>query len=409
MKASFFGLASTGFSGITNIIVQLIAAILLPTEDFARFSLGATTVILIIGLSRMLVGQVDVIRGAREGDCKPISASYLMSIIVAVLGVILLAASLAARSQILSIIAVSIFISSAFIIQDNLRFRAFRQGRAGVALASDLVMFAGAVLGLLVILFIDAKEDYIVLTVWAISAVMGAGIGIHILKYYNITVLDGKAWFKENRDIIIPSAGEYLLIAGLPYMVNFLILFVGGAEALAGYRLIQLILAAVGNIAVGINSTAVPRLVNYNTTGAARKMRQKTSIGLSAIIIIITVCILVLPENFGLGLFGENWINMQPFIWVGAFHAWVNALGVTNMAVLRVLGLAVTSFWIRLVTVFIGLTLTLLAADHTGDPVLIAWGIAVPTIVAYCGRTVLISLKLRKLDHLNAGALLTDK
>lgn len=405
MKASFFGLASTGFSGVTNIIVQLIAAILLTTEDFALFSLGATTIILFIGLSRIMVGQVDVIRGTRQSDTRPTSAAYFVCLVVALTGALLMTLALILGGQILWVISLSIFISSIFILQDNLRFRSFREGSPGVALVSDLVMFAVSLLGLAFLFLFDLNQVYMVLALWAVSATAGAAVGIRILRYYTNTFLGGIVWFKANKDIIVPSAGEYALISGLPYMVNFLVLFVGGPEALAGYRLIQLILAGVGNIAVGLNATAVPRLVNADTTSAARRMRSWTGIALSIIIAIITFLIIVIPEVLGLSVFGDNWTYMQPFIWVGAFHAWFNALGVTNMAILLVLRLAVTSFWIRLATVLIGLVLTLLAAHQVGDPVLIAWGIAFPTIVAHCVRVALVSLELRKLDKANSGRL----
>lgn len=393
MRGAFFGIASTAVSGLTNVAIQLLAASLLGPEEFARFSIAATTAILGLGLGRALVAQVDMLRGSATSHVGAGEAALATCLGLGVAGAILTAAGDLTGGPTLTMIGLGACCAAVLVFQDSLRFRSFRLGRPHIALVSDLVVLIAAA----AILLPDRADLSASLTVglWAAATVLGGLIGAVWLRYRPWRVRVGADWLREHRDLVGPGVGEYVLQAGLPYTLNFVILAVGGAGAFAGYRLAQLIFAGLGNLASGLNAVMLPRLVDTRDPRLARRFARWEVAVLTVVTGLLAAVLAVIPPWVGSAIFGENWVAMTPFLVVCAIHGWVNALSIPNYSLIRLLGFAAFSFWIRLGSFAVTFLGAALAAG--AGPVAVAWVVAAPALAAWVVRVTRAELTLDRL------------
>jgi hypothetical protein len=395
-RNGLYGISSTALSGLSNLIVQLFVASGTDADRFGEFAIASSTVIFLLGLARAVIGQTDMLRGGRRADSRPIGTAYVIAFGTLVIGMALSAIGSLLSYDLVSTLGCSVAISSVFILQDSARFRCFRMQRSLLALVSDSVVFASAVGGLLLLDHLGAVADG-ALWIWGGATLAGFLTIVVPLKYYPRFAGDGsRGWLSEHRDLTIPSAGEYILQAGVPYALNWLVLAVGGFSALAGYRLIQLLFAGISNLAQGMNAVTLPQVVNaMDPVLAVRVLRQEA--------VIITIAsgaafaVLVgMPESAGLDLFGSSWQSLGLFLVPGSLHGLANALSVPIYSSLRLLGYARFSLVVRACSVLATLSLAALGAVLWEAPG-IAWGIALVASAAYIVRLLTTVASLRRL------------
>lgn len=401
IAGSFFGIGSTVFSGLANVVVQLLAAIVLTASEFGVFAISAATIIFVVGLARTVVGQTDLIRGRSSNDKGAATAAYAVAFILLGAGGVILAGSWIVGMRGVDTyyaVGVAVAVSAVFVVQDSLRFRAFRAGKPAVAFVSDVLMVITTFIGIVVMYLTETQSVWALVTAWTLGAAVGVSAAVGLLAYWPGRMSRGSKWLGSHRDLIIPVAGEFMLQSGFPYLVNFVILAVGGVDALAGYRLIQLLFAAVGNVSTGLNATLVPKLVNSRDPALAARQGRLQFIVATLIASVLVASVYWFPTPWGLAIFGGNWVEMQPFIWVGALHGWVNAIAISNYSLLRVLGFARFSFWVRLASTVLSMALVAFAV-WMGGAVAVAWALALPAIGAYLVRVLRASARLRSIQR----------
>lgn len=393
---SGFGVFSTAISGFSNVVVQIVAASALAVSQFALFSLAAATIILVLGASRAIIAQTDMLRGLSGRDNGSAAAATTASAICVVGGLPTLIAGLAFGATI-AVIGCGLLIAPVFIFQDALRFRAFRTRRARIAFGSDSASLVVSCAGLA----IAAPELTAgsALVCWGVGTAVGLVVGAVPLDFRPVSPRLGWAWLSDHRDLALPAAGEYSLQAALPYIVNFLMLALS-TEALAGYRLGQLLFAAVGNLAVGLDAVLLPSIVETRSPRRAINALGVSAVSLTLAGVALSALIVGLPSAVGLAALGTAWIAMQPFVLVCSVHALGNALAVPVVSLTRLLGLATYSFIVRVLTVVASVLATAFAVAQ-GDPVLVAWGLAIPAILAYGARATRVIARVIGLSKTN--------
>jgi O-antigen/teichoic acid export membrane protein len=383
MKNSLFAVASTVFSGVGNVLVQLVLAALLGTSDFGRFTLASSSIIFVLGAGRALIGQTDMLRGSAGPDLRPAGAAYVLSAVLALAGIVVALAGLTDSMGTTSLIGIAIAVSSIFVLQDASRFRAFRVRRAWVAATSDLLSLILVFGGLAIVSRIGMTATAAI-AIWSVATAVGFLVVVRPLSYFP-SPRAGVTWLIGNRDLVLPSAGEFVLQAGLPYLLNWVLVGLGGFGALAGYRLIQLLFAGVANIAQGINSASLPRIVDSRSPTLARRLAGIEVALLSTISLSVFLVLWLSPQSWGMAVFGNTWTQLGPFLVAGSIHGLVNALAVPNYSLLRLLGHARFSFVVRLWTVALSIGAVAVGVALIGPPGL-AWGMATVAAAAYCVR-----------------------
>lgn len=394
MRNGALGLLSTAVSGLSNVLVQLLVAALTTTIDFAEFTLVSTTILLMLGLGRSVLGQTDMIRGSASLDKGAVSAAYGFSATVFAVGALVGGLGLLLDVPLVSIVGYGVFLSSIFILQDALRFRSLRMSRAGVALFSDCIVLAVSLGG---ILLADAAGvlSELAATIWGAATFFGFLAAAAPLGYWGRPSFL-PLWIRQNRDVIRPMAAEYALQSALPYALNWILLAVGGYAALAGYRIIQLVFAAVSNFAQGINAAVLPGIVNRRSAEFAQRRTRAEGFLIASVAVLATVVILVTPPSAGAAIFGSAWLAVGAFAWPGAVHGAMNALAISSASVLRLVGLANYSLTVRFWTVALSLLLVSIGVFYFG-PVGAAWGMAIGAVAGFLARFVRSRLALAQL------------
>lgn len=392
MRRVLLSLGSTAVSGLSNVLVQLVAAAMLEESAFAQFSIVAATIIFFTGLARAVVGQTDMLRGKRDTHRGPIDGALSVALAAALIGAVVLFVGIFVENEIITLVGIASLAASAFILQDSLRFRGFRSGRPGTALVSDVVVL----ILVLVVMFLgrDIVQSVGLLTgIWTVATFAGFVVGAIALRAIPTRPLRGAHWLFRQRDLVLPATGEYLLQASLPYALNFLVLAVGGPAALGGYRLIQLFFGLLGNLASGINAATLPRTVESRDPLVARRLATIEFVVLTLLSVCLYCGVILVPIEFGELIFGATWLSMIPFILVGSIHGWINAIAVPNYSLLRLLGYANFSFFVRVASVLATLVGAAWATAE-GSAVGIAWALVIPALLAYVARVLVGSRSL---------------
>lgn len=391
MRNGLFGIASTGLSGLSNLVVQLFIAALLPAAEFGRFTLFSTTVLFVLGLGRAAIGQTDILRGRPGHDDAPAAAAYSAAGVLGLAGVACIPLVVLCSGTAAAYVAFAVAASAVFVLQDAVRFRAFRMRRAGVALVSDAVLLVLAVAGLLASRSAADPTPWVSAT-WAAATAI-AFLPAAILLRYRPTS-KGFAWLKTHRDLVVPSVGEYLLQAGLPYLVNWVVVAAGGLDALAGYRLIQLLFAAVANFALGLNSSLTPRVVDRGSVRYARRVFRYETAAVAGLSVLVLAAALLIPSEVGTAVFRHTWNLALLFLLPAGLHGALNALLVSNYTLLRLLGEATYSFHVRMWTATISALLVAVGVNGWGE-MGAAWALALGAAAAYVARLMRTLRRLR--------------
>ena len=278
--------------------------------------------------------------------------------------------------------------------QDCIRYRSFRERRAGVALLSDGVA-TGALIILVPVMLTLQPSPAAALAAWTVATGIGAIAGAIPLRYAPRGPRSGGGWVFENRDLVAPAVGEYAIQSALPYALNFVILGLGGLDALAGYRLAQLLFAVIANLATGLNNVTLPYVVEHRSPRTARRVAHAESLVIVLLGGIVLAALFAVPTQLGVDLFSAAWTSMLAFAWSASVHGVVNALAVPVFSLLRLIGLARYSFFVRIASAVATLLAAIIAS--TAGPVAVAWALALPATAAYLARWVGAELRVAAL------------
>lgn len=373
---------STFFGGASNVVLQLLAAHWLSADEFARFAIGATTILFVAGFARSVIGQTDLIRGLRGSDTASASVAYLFAGVTAIVGIVTGAASLVIWRELFVTLATAFVVAAVFILQDCARFRAFRVQRAPWALLSDIMVFvlcAGAFFGMAT----GASAEKLLL-VWGGATAAGWLVLVRPLDYLGQRSA-ALRWWVQNRDLVVPGGLEFLLQSFVPYLLYWAVLFLGGAAALAGYRVVQLLFGGLANLALGVSAFELPKISDHPSGKDIRSFLLRNSAVLVALAIVLFIAVDRLPEQTGVAIFGDSWAEASVFLLAGAAHGLVNALSIGNYQALRMLGEARYSLAVQAVSVLL-IPLVCLVLGHTFGAVGIAWGLAIVATIGYAAR-----------------------
>lgn len=388
------GVIDAGVSSLSNTVIQIVAAALLAAHAFGLFSLAVATGVWLIGAARGAIGEVDLLRGSRSTDSGPLAAVAAISIPLLASGIVLLGGAVAAQSEQGKWVAIALVLSPVLVVQDALRYRAFRMDIAPSALIGDSVWLAVIALGSTAAFIMNFSAGPL-FALWILGAASGACFQYRSVGTIPGSLSEGKRWFANHRDLIRPIGWEYLLRTGVPYASNFIVIGVGGLEALAGYRLAQVIFGPSTVLASGINAVAAPEMADPQRR---HQLRERLNFQIMAAIVstaAIMTLALLLPERVGSTLFGQSFSQLGPFLIPVAIHATINAASVPNSTAIRILGLARKSLHVRIVSTPISVVALAVGAHLLGGAG-VAWALALTAAAAYGVRAGLVRLALSR-------------
>jgi hypothetical protein len=334
-----------GLSSLTNAGSVLLAAGAMGARDFGWFSLGVTIAALAISLTRPLTGMLLVLVAAdregtegRQADRWAAGAGVFWGSAVGA-GIVAAGLLLPVGGR-AAIVTIGLCLP-ALILQDSLRYVAFRGGRPWSAALSDTVWLGVAVALLVALRVLDVASPSAYLIAWALGAVAGSWAALGHLRL-RPDVRAGVRWSWGNRHV-----GRYLLaeLAAAHGSSQLAILIVGGIVGAAAIGAFRGGLTLVGPLTVVQMATiafALPELVRRPHLSPRRRLVVALLIGgpLCVAALLVGMAYQVLPRDVGVALLGEAWGGASEVVFPLAVWTAAAALSIGPLCQLQTMGRA---------------------------------------------------------------------
>jgi O-antigen/teichoic acid export membrane protein len=286
------GLADQVVSSGTNFLTSLLTARLLAPDEFGQVVIALTVGALAVAAGRATVGDVllslepsadEAARGRVVSDA--LSAAVLIGIGALVLG--LLAGRLSAPAA-LAIGAVGVW-TPAVVVQDALRYVAFRDQRPERALALDLVWALAQLAGVAVLLLTGRVGMTSLIACWGFGALCAAAAGPRIVRigpfvrigppvrWPGLLPRGTRRWLRRTRHLRGWYAGQTLLSQLQGQVVVWTVGAILGTSAVGGLRAVQtLLMMPVSSALLAVQSLIVPAMARHAAAGDLAGLRRST-------------------------------------------------------------------------------------------------------------------------------------
>ncbi|GAA5033988.1 hypothetical protein ACFQRL_15170 [Microbacterium fluvii] len=300
-------------SSLSNFALVAFVANVSSPADFGRFSLGYVVLIFFLGFQRALVGEVLLVRFSGGGEQRSTEGDDAAAGVSAALGAV--SALALAVCGVVSGGDAAVWIALAVagpivFVQDIARYILIARGRSGHALASDTV-WAALSLPLMFWLVVSGAPAWTVVATWVATGAVAAIIAV-IAARLRPKPVRGATWLSRNRDIAVRFSGEYASLNASNTVVWFLLAAPLGVAGVAALRGASLLFSPLNTAFNAVRIAVVPELVRAADPGRYRSRMRETAIVLTALAVIWSVAVLVLPAEWGRLLLGETWDSAAP-------------------------------------------------------------------------------------------------
>jgi O-antigen/teichoic acid export membrane protein len=327
-------------SGASNILIAVLAARLLDTAHFGRFGLVLLLYGMVQSANRALIGGPLLVHPeeARQRTREVVDSGLVVGVVLAALVFTLgLAASVWDPGLGRAVLVLAAF-TPFLVLQDLGRFLGFALQRPVLALRLDVawlgLLFVGV--GILVWQEVDSLPWFVV--AWAASGAV-AGLGMVVPRGDGFPRF-GSAWLRTTWGY------SWRYLVGSLATQGSMLVGTAGVSAVAGARELGKGIGAtllvrpfmtfqIAAMASGVSDVANDR---QDRSTVMRHVRRTTLIT-TAVAVINTVVMLVLPDVLGRQILGETWYAAQPLL-LGA-GAQIVLLGLITGPRTALLGLGV--------------------------------------------------------------------
>jgi len=337
----------------TNAAINFVAARRAGPDDFGAFAIAYTIFALLTGLSRAAATAPLGISYASASPSAFRSASRAASgtalVIGLVAGAALLAAGAASPGALGRCLVAMSMAMPALLVQDAWRYTFFARHQPVRAVVNDLVWAIVLAAGLGAPPLGGGNDLAGLILVWSGAAAVAALFGVAQTGTWPdpSRALD---WLRGNRETSGFMTAEYVTVQGAQQTSTLLIGAVASPALVGALRGIQTLLAPTTNLAVALNSFAVPQFARHWDMPSRRRIRLAYAV--SGLVVASStawaVAFLLLPGDFGRALLGDTWPATRDLLGLAAFQQAGPALAVGPAAVLYALGRTRLTFRINL-------------------------------------------------------------
>ena len=340
----------------------------------------------VTGFSRGLVGESLLV----FGDRAPTDAAITTGVVTgAVAGLGCCSAAAVARPALTLPLVVLGVMLPALVLQDTARYSFLKDGRADLALESDLLWAAAQLVLLIGVAAGGEHTPTAVLVTWAGGMVAGAAFAAARLRP-RLSIAGVRTWFRVSRELSVWSAAHS--VVGQVSM-QLTIVFVGlmvGFDVLGGLRAGVAMLGPLVLVMLAVRVVALtemggdPHAIAWRTAlrGALAASGLATMIATG-----FAVCLLASRHTVLTALFGAGFARYQDILVPIALAGFAHAVSAGAEVGNRTLAAGRNVFFTQLAANLVGIPLILVLALHGGAPGA-AWGLAaqraVWAVVAWC-------------------------
>lgn len=316
VKRYGWGVIDQGVSSLTNFLVGALVARTLSAEQFGAFSIAFAIYGIILGLSRAATSEPLLVRAHELNDAAEQATGTALAI-----GFLFIPASaiigLLVTGSVGLAIAVLGLCLPILLLHDAWRFVYIANDTPKSALKID------ALWGVILVPVIIALAASGVGTAWPYLLAWGASAGLPSLLAVIMSatappqVRELKRWLSVHRDLIVPFAGEFVLLSLSSHGITIALGIFAGVAASGTFRAAQLILGPVTVMLMGLSTIAVPdmsRTWSSRPNELTRRLIMYTFIIASLPITWAIFSAFAIPNWLGTAMIGDAWIRAHPLI-----------------------------------------------------------------------------------------------
>lgn len=273
------GLADQAVSSGTNFLTSLLTARLLAPAEYGQVVIAMTVGVLALAAGRASVGSVLLAvepvaeRGAgRRLVADALSVSLLIGVGAAVLG---LAIGFLPVPAAAAITAVAVWIPGV-VVQDALRYAAFRDSAPGRALLLDVVWALAQGCAVVVLLGAGQVGVTTLIGAWGVGALVSALVGLWLARP-TLALAGARRWLRRTRAMRGWYAGQEVLSQMHVQVVIWTTGAMLGTSDVGGLRAVQtLVMMPASSALVAMQSLIVPAMARRAANGDLAGLRRST-------------------------------------------------------------------------------------------------------------------------------------
>ena len=332
--------ATQGLSSASNFALTLFVLASATPHEFGSFSIGITSYMLIVQLSRTgLSLPLLVLYSGREPSAvsaatRPaLALTVLTGCVAAIPFVIGALVYREARSAFIILAASLPFL----LYQDVVRHIAIARAEPRLAAASDGIWFLLQLLGSAVAIVASYRSPTVLLLVWAAAGtVSGAALGWHLGARPALQGIN--EWLRTHRSLFSRMLAEFGLTSGSFYALSYGLAILAGPEQLGRLRAAQALIGPVSVLVLGGVVLGVPESVRVRHDKAAlRRFAVHLSAFLAAASVLGGVASYVALPTIGPRLFPAIWSFARPLIPVLTIYSASVGISIGALSALRAL------------------------------------------------------------------------
>lgn len=372
--------ADQAVSSGTNFFLTILVARSVTASEFGAFAIGISVYLLCLTFGRSSVSETVVLSLRRTGRLDPeeAAAGLRSTLLVAALAaaVVALAAALVPNrdgSTVLLVLALGL---PGLLVQDYKRIVFFALGQPRRAFVSDSVWALLQLGGIVLATTVGVESPAVFLGIWATSALAAGFLWPGVTRGW----LRQRAlsWLRSRRQLIVPLAGEGLLVQLGNQASIFLLGLLAGLAEVGGYRGAVSLFGPVIVLMLGLRTMMLPELMRLSQRSLDRalKIAHRVALGAAGFATLWGVGLLAMPDWLGRELLGPTWATAGSLIGLITIEKAFNAVGWGAVLRLRVLVRPRLSFALRIVATAGSVLVACIAAPLAG-----AYGVALGSAI----------------------------
>jgi O-antigen/teichoic acid export membrane protein len=276
-------------SAASNFVTTIAVARGIGLEGLGRYSIAFAAYLTVLGFSRALISEPLLAQPQHERDRNVEAASVTLTLLCAAAGALVVggAGLLLGRVELL-VVAATLPVT---LLQDVLRYHAFRRKKAQLATLLDGGWLLGSVVAWPIVT--GSGSASVAVLCWAGAALIGIGLGWRALRPGMIPPSSAVAWWRlDARGLAAPLVLDGIVVTIFLQAMVFVLASVAGDSALGLLRAAQVYFAPLGMVLIALGVLAVPHLTQRSaptTNGLAFRL----SAGLAALACLVCVTIIV--------------------------------------------------------------------------------------------------------------------
>jgi O-antigen/teichoic acid export membrane protein len=314
--------ADQAVSNASNVLLPVLVSRSGSTRDLGIFALVFSSYSLVLGLSRVIGGELllSVVTPEEQQHAKTSGFAFVCWL-SAWTGLALLLVAPGAGIVLGRSAAISLCIVGAsmpfLLAQDYSRYFAFREQRPHAALFLDSAWLVAFIV--LAYLFRDLANPTSLLACWGLAAAFSSLlamvlfgrrlIGSALLKS---TRSRARTWRQANWMVGWRFAADYVVTMGSYQLMILLVAAVGGVTVAGVLRGAQVLLGPIGVIFAGVGVFVIPRIAGQGRTAReAIRPALLTSALMLPVAVVWIAFLLWLPNTIGIQLLGPSWFSVR--------------------------------------------------------------------------------------------------